>query len=129
MQHDPLADAMSALKNAERKGKAQCQISPASKLTLNVLKVMRENGYLGDIELVRSPSGEEIAVRLKGMINTCGVIRPRYAVKRRDLERFEARYLPAQDFGLVILTTTKGVMSHKEAKERGIGGKLLAYVY
>ncbi|HID74147.1 MAG TPA: 30S ribosomal protein S8 [Thermoplasmata archaeon] len=129
MQHDPLSDAMSALKNAERTGRSSCHIRPASKLTLNVLKVMKEHGYIGDIELVRTRGGEEIAVRLNGMINTCGVIKPRYAVKRRDLERFEARYLPAQDFGLVILTTTKGVMSHREAKERGIGGRLLAYVY
>jgi small subunit ribosomal protein S8 len=129
MQHDPLSDAMSAVKNAEKFGKSNCHIAPASKLILNVLKVMRENGYIGDIELISSSRGDEIAVDLVGAINTCGVIKPRYAVRRGDLERYEARYLPAQDFGLVILTTTKGVMSHKEAKKKGIGGKLLAYVY
>ena len=129
MQHDPLSDAMSTVKNAERSGKANCQIQPASKLILNVLKVMRENGYIGDIELVRSVRGDEISIDLIGAINTCGVIKPRYAVQRSDLDRYESRYLPAQDFGLVILTTTKGVMSHKEARMKGIGGKLLAYVY
>ncbi len=129
MQHDPLSDAMSAVKNAEKSGKANCQIQPASKLILNVLKVMREHGYIGDIELVRSVKGDEISVDLIGAINTCGVIKPRYAVRRTDLDRYESRYLPAQDFGLVILTTTKGVMSHKEARQKGIGGKLLAYVY
>jgi len=129
MQHDPLSDAMSAVKNAERSGKASCHIVPASKLILNVLKVMREHGYIGDIELVRSARGDEISVDLIGAINTCGVIKPRYAVRKTDLDRYESRYLPAQDFGLVILTTTKGVMSHKEARKKGMGGKLLAYVY
>jgi small subunit ribosomal protein S8 len=68
-------------------------------------------------------------VVLSGQINDCGVIRPRYSVKRDDLERYEARYLPAQDFGVLILTTTKGVLSHADAKKDGVGGKLLAYVY
>jgi small subunit ribosomal protein S8 len=58
-----------------------------------------------------------------------GVIKPRYSVKKTDLEKFEARYLPAQDFGVIILTTTAGVISHAKAKELGVGGKLLAYVY
>ena len=129
MQHDTLADAMSALKNAERAGKKTCVIKPASKLILNVLKVMQENGYIKDIELVKTPQGEQIVVRLNGMINSCGAIKPRFSVKRKEIEMYEAQYLPAQDFGLVILTTTRGVMSHKEAKERGIGGRLLAYVY
>jgi small subunit ribosomal protein S8 len=66
---------------------------------------------------------------LKGAINNCGVIKPRYSVKRSDLEKFESRYLPAQDFGVLILTTTEGVITHTEAKELGVGGKLLAYVY
>jgi small subunit ribosomal protein S8 len=68
-------------------------------------------------------------VALSGQINDCGVIRPRYSVKMSDLERFEARYLPAQDFGVLILTTTKGVLTHTQAKNGGVGGKLLAFVY
>ncbi|MCL4332874.1 MAG: 30S ribosomal protein S8, partial [Candidatus Thermoplasmatota archaeon] len=58
-----------------------------------------------------------------------GVIKPRLPVKQANLDRYEARYLPAQDFGILILTTTKGVMSHIEARKQGLGGKLLAYVY
>ncbi len=45
------------------------------------------------------------------------------------MEKYESRYLPAQDFGVLILTTTKGVLSHTEAKKMGVGGKLLAFVY
>ncbi|MBQ5483728.1 MAG: 30S ribosomal protein S8, partial [Candidatus Methanomethylophilus sp.] len=43
--------------------------------------------------------------------------------------KYEARYLPAQDFGVLIFTTTSGVVAQARAKELGIGGKLLAYVY
>lgn len=53
----------------------------------------------------------------------------RYSVKVSDFVKFEARFLPAQDFGVLILTTTEGVMTHTDAKEKGVGGKLLAYVY
>ncbi len=49
--------------------------------------------------------------------------------KKVDLEQFEARFLPAQDFGVLIVSTTEGVISHVKAKELGVGGKLLAFVY
>ena len=62
-------------------------------------------------------------------LNNCGVIKPRYSVQKTELEKWESRYLPAQDFGVLILTTTAGVVSHMKAKELGVGGKLLAYVY
>jgi small subunit ribosomal protein S8 len=57
------------------------------------------------------------------------VIKPRYSIKCTELHEWESRFLPAQDFGVFILTTTEGVVSHLKAKELGVGGKLLAYVY
>ena len=68
-------------------------------------------------------------ISLNGRINGCGAIKPRFSVKLRDMERHEARYLPAKDFGLLILTTPYGVMNNDQAKEASTGGKLLAYVY
>ena len=50
-------------------------------------------------------------------------------VKLKEMERHEARYLPAKDFGILILTTPFGVMNNDAAKEASTGGKLLAYVY
>ena len=66
---------------------------------------------------------------LSRRINSCGVIKPRIAVRGRAVERYEARFLPAQDFGILVLSTNQGVMSHAKARELKIGGKLLAYVY
>lgn len=129
MRHDPLNDAMSVIRNAEKVGKQECMIKPFSKLIGRVLKVMQDSRYIGDFEFIEDNQGGKFLVTLSGHINECGVIRPRYSVKIGDLEKYESRYLPAQDFGVLILTTTKGVLSHTEAKESGIGGKLLAYVY
>ena len=129
MQQDTLNDAMVTIKNAEKVGKGECYIKPSSKLIGRVLRVMEEGGYIKQFELLEDGRSGMFKVTLAGQINNCGVIRPRYSVKTTDLEKFEARYLPAQDFGVLILTTTKGVVNHSEAKKGGVGGKLLAYVY
>jgi small subunit ribosomal protein S8 len=126
---DPLADALSTIKNAEMTGKPDCTLRPASKLIGNVLKVMKEKGYIGDFEFIDDGKSGIFKVQLKGKINKCGVIRPRHAVKNTDFEKWEKRYLPAKGFGSIILTTPDGVMTHSEARDNGIGGELLAYVY
>lgn len=90
---------------------------------------MQENKYIGEFEYIEDGRAGLFKVRLTGNINDCGVIKPRYSVKRTELEKFEARYLPAQDFGVLILTTTRGVVSHNTARDLKTGGKLLAYVY
>jgi len=129
MLNDPLANALSLMKNAELRGKGTCRIQPSSKLIGGILNLLREKGYISEFEFIDDGKAGAFDVTLKGNINNCGVIKPRYPVKRDDLEEWEARYLPAQDFGLLILTTTNGVLSHSEAKKQGIGGKVLAYVY
>jgi small subunit ribosomal protein S8 len=68
-------------------------------------------------------------VSLIGHINDCGVIKPRYSIKKTDYDKWESRYLPAQDFGALILSTTQGVVAQETAKAAGVGGRLLAYVY
>src|SRR3970040_2613747 len=126
---DPLNDAMASIKNAETAGKGDCHVRPASKLIGHVLTVMKEAGYITDFERIEDGRGGVFQVHLKGTINDCGVIKPRFSVRRTDLDKWEARYLPAQDFGVLILTTTAGVVGHAKAKELGVGGKLLASVY
>ena len=129
MLNDSLANALSLIKNAELKGKGICRIQPSSKLIGGVLNLLKEKDYIGDFEYIDDGKAGIFQVKLKGTINNCGVIKPRYPIKRDELEKWESRYLPARDFGLLILTTTKGIISHEEAKKDGIGGKVLAYVY
>lgn len=129
MQNDPLADALTVLRNAERSGKNEAAITPASKLVGRVLKVMQDQGYIGPFEYEDDTRGGVYKVTLNGIINNCGVIKPRYAIKKADFDEWESRYLPARDFGSLILTTTAGVIDQYKAKEAGTGGRLLAYVY
>jgi small subunit ribosomal protein S8 len=129
MLNDPLANALSTIKNAERKGKGKCIIQPSSKVIGGVLNLLKDRGYVGSYEYVDDGKAGIFQVDLIGSINNCGVIKPRYPIKRNDLDRWESRYLPARDFGLLILTTTEGIISHTDARKKGIGGKLLAYVY
>ena len=124
MKHDILADCMSALKNAESVGKEECLV-PASNLIKNVLEVMKKNGYIEDFERVEN----KFRVKLNHKINDCNVIRPRFSVKIDEFEKWKKRYLPARGFGILILSTNQGVKDHREAEKKGIGGKLLCYVY
>ena len=129
MLNDPLADALSVIKNAEMKGKGTCVIRPSSKLIDGVLNLLKEKGYINQYNKIDDGKAGVFQVQLKGNINNCGVIKPRYPIKKDELDKWEARYLPAQNFGTLILTTTKGIISQDEARKDGIGGKLLAYIY
>ncbi|MCK5038255.1 MAG: 30S ribosomal protein S8 [Thermoplasmata archaeon] len=129
MQHDPLNDAMSQINNAEEVGKSECVVKPSSKLIGRVLKTMQDNGYIKEFEYLDDGRSGQFKVSLNGNINKCGVIKPRFSVRKAELENFESRYLPAQDFGVLILTTTEGVITHTQARSLGVGGRLLAYVY
>lgn len=126
---DPLANALSMIKNAEAVGKLECTISPASKLIGNILNVMRTRGYIKGFEFIEDGKAGEFNVELSGSINNCGVVKPRFPVGKANFEKWEKRFLPARDFGILILTTSSGIMSHYEAREKGIGGQLLAFVY
>ena len=128
MRHDILSDVLVTIKNADLLGKTSAAV-PASKLIGNVLKLLTEKGYLNNYEFSDDGKGGEFIVSLNGRINGCGAIKPRFSVKLKDMETHEARYLPAKDFGILILTTPYGVMNNDQAREASTGGKLLAYVY
>ncbi len=128
MSNDLLSDTLVTIRNATLSSKNKC-IVPASRLIGESLRLMREKGYVSNFELIDDKRGGKFSVDLTGRINSCGAIKPRFSVKMRDMERYEARYLPAKDFGIIIVSTPSGVMTHKQAKEALTGGKLVAYIY
>ena len=109
------------IKNADLLGKTSAVV-PASKLIGNVLKLLTEKGYLNNYEFSDNGKGGEFIISLNGRINSCGAIKPRFSVKLKDMETHEARYLPAKDFGILILTTPYGVMNNDQAREASTGG-------
>jgi small subunit ribosomal protein S8 len=128
-RQNTIADAMSTLKNASDGGKSTCTVEPASKLIGAMLRIMQDAGYIGSFDYVDDRRGGQFQVHLSGGINKCGVITPRYPVGLEELEYWETRYLPAKNFGLLILTTSQGVLTHEQARQAGIGGELLGFVY
>ncbi|MEM2937432.1 MAG: 30S ribosomal protein S8 [Candidatus Bathyarchaeia archaeon] len=126
---DLLSNGLTAILNNEMRNKRECIISPASKLLGKVLRVMQLNGYLGEFEFIDDGRSGKFKVQLLGRINKCGAIRPRFPVKVSEIENWERKFLPSRDVGLLIISTSKGVLSHREAKEKGVGGRLLAFVY
>lgn len=129
MQQDPLADALSKLNNAERARKSQVELFPASKLLISVLEIMKSHGYIRSYQQLKDRRGGMIQVELAGKINACGAICPRFNFRLKYLEKHEKRYLPSRDFGILIVSTPKGLMTHREARQLGQGGVLIAYVY
>ncbi len=128
MRHDLLSDVLHVVNNAEKIGRRSA-IVPASSLVREVLSVIQKAGYIGDFEFMDDGKSGQFRIDLIRRINKSRVIRPRFAVQKGDFEKWESRYLPAKNFGILIVSTSKGVMSHKEAVEKKTGGRLLAYVY
>ncbi|MFA6035710.1 MAG: 30S ribosomal protein S8 [Candidatus Micrarchaeia archaeon] len=129
MANDPLADALNTIKTHEMTGKSDCTLRPASGLIREVLLIFQRKGYIGDFEFVDDGTSGMFRVRLIGKINSCGVVKPRFAVKKLEWNKWEQRYIPSRDFGTLIVSTPKGIMTNSEAKDKGTGGRLIAYVY
>lgn len=120
---------MITIKNHEVLGRQECVIHPASKLIGKVLRVMQEEGYIGEFEFIDDGKAGKFKVQLLGKINRCGPIRPRSAIKKTEFEKWEKRYLPAKGMGMLILSTPQGILTHIKARESNLGGRLLCYVY
>lgn len=129
MLNDSLATALCKIMNAERAGKREVVLTQNSKMLKQVLEIMNRQQYLGSYEEVRTHQGGLLKVHLLGNINRCGVIKPRFSTKKTQFEKWEKQYLPAKDFGIIIVSTPQGMMTHSEAKEKLTGGKLIMYCY
>ncbi|MFB6241927.1 MAG: 30S ribosomal protein S8 [Candidatus Nanosalina sp.] len=129
MTQDPLSDALSSINNAVRGGNKYAYISPTSNLIKNVLIELQQQGYIGVFELVEDGKGGKFKVEVKDTINECQSIKPRFSMSNNEYAKWAQRYLPAEGFGKIIVTTPQGVMTHDQARDQGIGGKLLGYVY
>jgi small subunit ribosomal protein S8 len=127
-QNDPIADALSNINNAVKALNKSVELKK-SKLLINVLEVLRENNFIGTYEIIEDGKQGLIKVNLVNTINECLAIKPRYTVGIDELGMYEKRYLPAKDFGVLIISTNKGLLTQKQAKEYNVGGVLVGYCY
>lgn len=126
---DTLAAGLTSIKMAEQRGKKDATIRPASRVLKEVLTILKAEGYVGEFAFVDDGKSGSFNVKLTGRVNNCGVIRPRFSVKNTEWEKYEERFLPARGVGLLIVSTSSGIMSHNAAKEKKLGGRLLCFAY
>ncbi|MBI2651655.1 30S ribosomal protein S8 [Candidatus Woesearchaeota archaeon] len=127
--NDPLANTLSIILTDEKMGKKESNIAPSSKIIKKVLEVMKAANYITNFQEINDGRRNSLKISLSGNINKCGVIKPRYNVKKDGFEKFEKRYLLARGMGILVVSTPLGIFTHTEAKKKNIGGRLLAYCY
>ncbi len=125
---DLLADVLNKIKVYENTGLYECEV-PSTKLIRSVLEAMKKNNYIKEYEESKEGKFTVIKISLAKKINDIGVIKPRHAVGLGDFQKYETRYIPSRDFGILLVSTPEGMMTNREAKDKHIGGRLIAYVY
>ncbi len=125
---DVVADAINTIKVFENVGRDECEL-PKTKLLTSILQTLKDNGYIKDFQMVGDGKIKKTKVTLAKKINDIGIIKPRYAVTLDDFQRYETRFIPSKDFGILIVSTSQGIMTNRDAKQKRIGGRLIAYVY
>ncbi|XP_059957755.1 small ribosomal subunit protein uS8-like [Mesoplodon densirostris] len=111
-----LADGLKSINNAKKKRQTPGWFRPCPKVIVRFLTVMMNHGYIGKFEIIDDHRAGEIVVNLTDRLNNCGVISPRFDVQLKDLEKCQNNVLPSHQFLFIVLTTSAGIMDHKEAR-------------
>ena len=132
MLTDPIADYLTRIRNALGSGHDEVEI-PASRLKLEMSRILKEQGYITDFGKRPARVGEVIAIRLKYTDdNHRPVITGLERVSRPGRRRYVDHTEVPRVFGgtgTAIVSTSRGVMTGHEAKARGVGGEVVAYVW
>lgn len=128
---DPLADFLTRIRNAVRAGFDTVEI-PLSKLKVSVAKVLKEEGYIADYQIMEQGAQGLINVALKYGPNKEQIITGIRRVSKPGLRQYrKSQTIPKvmSGLGVAILSTSEGVLSDREARKRNVGGELLCEVW
>jgi len=128
MKKDIISDALNQIMNAKRIEKTEVRINFVSEFLKSILQMMKEQGYI-EFEVKDEGDGKPYAIVKIIRLNVCKSIKPRYSVTVDRIEKYLRRYLPSRNFGTLILSTNKGLMTQEEAYKNNLGGSLIAYFY
>ena len=131
MLTDPIADYLTRVRNALQAGKDEVEI-PASRLKLEMSRILKEQGYINDFNPEPATVGEQIRINLKYTEARRPVISGLERVSRPGRRRYVDRSEVPRVYGgtgTAIISTSRGVMTGHEASARGVGGEVVAYVW
>ncbi len=128
---DPVADFLTRIRNAIMAAHEEAAM-PSSKLKVELARILREQGYIEGYQVQPAEPGEKLVVRLKYTANRTSVISGLKRVSRPGQRTYvDSRHIPKVlgGMGTTILSTSQGVMTGHDARNRGIGGEVVAEVW
>ena len=128
---DPIADMLTRIRNANSVGKDRVDI-PASKVKTSIGELLKDEGFINDVKLVERKPQNMIRVYLKYGDNDEKVISGIKRISKPGLRVYVGTDEVPEvlgGLGIAVISTSQGVMSDKEAREKGIGGEVLCYVW
>ena len=128
---DPIADMLTRIRNANTVGHETVEI-PASKMKKAIAKILKEEGYIADYTVIDDDKQGMIKVTMKYGANKEKVISGIKKISKPGLKVYaKAGEVPRvlDGLGVAIISTSKGVISDKEARALGIGGEVICYVW
>jgi small subunit ribosomal protein S8 len=131
MHTDPIADYLTRIRNAIRAGHDDVEI-PASTQKMQLSRILKEQGYITDFHKKPARVGETIAVTLKYTEDRRPVILGIERVSRPGRRRYvDHKNVPRVQggTGTAIISSSAGVMTGHEARQKGVGGEVVAYVW
>lgn len=123
MSQDIISDTLNQIMNAKRAKKSFVVVKRNSNLLIGLLEIAKKHGYIESYKA----KGQELEIKFN--LNSCKAIKPRFTVGVKDMDKYARRYLPARNFGIIVVSTSNGLMTHYDASEKNIGGSLMAYFY
>ena len=127
---DPIADMLTRIRNAVMV-RHDSVLMPASKMKLSIARILKDEGFISDYEVVRGKPHREIKIHLKYDGNNQPVLSSLERVSKPGLRVYVGREeIPrvSGGLGIAIISTSKGVMTGQQAWRQRIGGELLCYV-
>lgn len=128
---DPIADMLTRIRNAN-KAKFDTVEIPSSNMKAEIARVLKEEGYIVSYEIKENEVQNSLIITLKYMENGEKVIRGLKRISKPGLRVFaKSEELPRvlNGLGIALISTSKGIMTDKQARELGIGGEVLAYIW
>ena len=128
---DPIADMLTRIRNANDAYHATVDM-PASRIKAAVLEILKNEGFIKDVEQVEVDNHQNLRVTLKYGANREKVIKGLKRISKQGLRAYAGREeLPKVlgGLGIAIISTSKGIMTDKAARKAGLGGEVLAYVW